>query len=104
MIRFLAEFILSVEPRSFVSLRMTSEGLRMRTIADSPIATQSLREGEGGPFVFFFCNVRVIYQTSPELSCKAGQVVLLFCHLFFDSPEIFFLEIAEPALEREVFF
>jgi iron complex transport system substrate-binding protein len=44
MIRFFAEFILSVEPRSFVSLRMTSEGLRMTTIADSPIATQSQRE------------------------------------------------------------
>jgi hypothetical protein len=46
MIIFFAEFILSVEPRSFVSLRMTSEGLRMTTIADSPITTQSLmREG-----------------------------------------------------------
>jgi hypothetical protein len=43
MIRFFAEFILSVEPRSFVSLRMTSVGRRMTAIADSPVATQSLK-------------------------------------------------------------
>jgi len=46
MIRFFAEFILSVEPISFVSLRMTSEGLRMTTVTNTPIATQSRWGGE----------------------------------------------------------
>jgi hypothetical protein len=49
MIRFFAEFILSQKLRSFVSLRMTSEGLRMTTVTDSAIATQSPDgEDQGG--------------------------------------------------------
>jgi hypothetical protein len=51
MIRSFAEFILSVEPRSFVSLRMTSEGLRMTAIADSPITTQSRLSGENSVII-----------------------------------------------------
>ena len=41
MIRFFAEFILGKGPRSFVSLRMTGEGIRMTRATGSLIATQS---------------------------------------------------------------
>jgi len=38
---FFTEFTPSQEPRSFVSLRMTREGLRMTSNVNSPIATHS---------------------------------------------------------------